>query len=80
MKRWSFLILVVVAVVAMTSIAYNRPTAVEQPKETIATATNRAITKPKSSENSIENAEQVAPVRISKTTRNILSELKDYKE
>ena len=80
MKRWSFLILVVVAVVAMTSIAYNRPTAVEQPKETIATATNSAITKPQSSETSIVNPEPVAPVRISPTTRNLLSELQDYQE
>lgn len=80
MKRWSFLVLVVVAVVAMTSIAYNRPTAVEQPKETIVTETNGAIAKPQSNQTSIVDPEPIATVPISPTTRNLLNELKDYRE
>ncbi len=80
MKRWSFLILVVVAIVAMASIAYNPPTTVGRPKESIVTERNSAIAKPQSNETSIVNPEPVAPVRIAPTTRNLLNELKDYQE
>lgn len=80
MQRWSFLILVVVAIVAMASIAYNPPTTVGRPKETIVTETNSAIAEPQSNETSTVSPEPVAPVRISPTTKSLLSELKDYQE